>query len=152
MISTTSAWIFLASRSISGPTNRRALACWAQPRAVFIQYRPETEWSGLEFCVTHVERDRAWFAEQLPIMESFMDTWQTLSKQDNVRDLLVRKRIAPLPPDPEVALGALAKRPCAFLAVADDKVDEIGKGELVVDEERVPLACAFVQDTSVHVP
>ena len=39
----------------------------------FIQYKPEElTWPGpVEFVVTHVVRDRQWFAEKLPIMEAF---------------------------------------------------------------------------------
>ena len=39
----------------------------------FIQYKPEEiTWpKPVEFVVTHVKRDREWFAEKLPIMEAF---------------------------------------------------------------------------------
>ncbi len=39
----------------------------------FIQYKPdELTWpEPAEFQVTHVKRDRQWFAEKLPIMDAF---------------------------------------------------------------------------------
>jgi hypothetical protein len=39
----------------------------------FIQYKPEElTWPNPpEFMVTHVKRDRQWFAEQLPVMDAF---------------------------------------------------------------------------------
>ena len=43
--------------------------------AVFIQYKPaEIAWPGPEeFVVTEVSRDRAWFADQFPVMKEFWD-------------------------------------------------------------------------------
>jgi len=43
----------------------------------FIQYRPEP----LEYQVTNIKRDRAWFAERLPILQAFWD--EVLYKREN---------------------------------------------------------------------
>ncbi|KAK9827227.1 hypothetical protein WJX74_010914 [Apatococcus lobatus] len=124
-------------------------------RTAFVQYRPESDWAGMEFMATEVARDRGWFAAQLPSMMSFWETWKELAAKDNVRELLVRKRAVAVPPDPSQAAQVLAKRPCCFVsevAVPEGKVDEVLVAEPAVDEEGVPLLHAFLDEAPVQVP
>ncbi len=107
----------------------------------------------MEFQMTEVPRDRQWFADYLPLMRSFKESWASLAAKDNVRELLVRKRAVPVKKDPAEALNSLAKRPCRFaLAVAQDEGDECLVAEAPLGEEGVPLLAALVQDALVQGP
>lgn len=124
-------------------------------KAAFIQYRPESEWAGMEFQCTEVPRDRGWFAAHKPSMLSFWETWKALAQRDDVRELLVRKRAVSLPPDHELAAKVLARRPCGFVSevgVAQGEAHEVAVVEPAVDEEGVPLLHAFVDQAAVQVP
>ena len=85
--------------------------------AVFIQYKPqELTWPGpVEFCVTEVKRDRQWFEEQLPIMDTF---WKRVlwHREHGVEGLIKPKRTrkAKEPPPPE---------PCMIKDCEDDDID-----------------------------
>lgn len=114
-------------------------------KAAFIQYRPESEWAGMEFQCTEVPRDREWFNAHKPSMLSFWETWKGLAKRDDVRELLVRKRAVSLPPDHELAARALARRPCCFVsevAVAQGEADEVAVVEPAVAPTRFPSSLA----------
>ena len=50
-------------------------------RAHFVQYRPETAWSPMELQVTVMDRDPAWFATRLPLMQSFTDEMHSRIKR-----------------------------------------------------------------------
>jgi hypothetical protein len=41
--------------------------------AYFVEFVPESTFTPEEFSVVKVQRDRAWFAESLPILEAFWD-------------------------------------------------------------------------------
>lgn len=124
-----------------------------QESAVFIQYRPESEWAAREFLVTDVPRDRDWFAANLPPMLMFWDSWKELAARADRRDLLVRKRAVAQVVTPEEAAQVLAKRPFRFLRESHDEVGEVGEGQGGAPaEEGVPLAPAVFQQAPVQVP
>ena len=84
----------------------------------FIQYKPEAlTWPGpVEFQVTHVTRDREWFAEKLPIMEAFWNRvlWH---REHGVDDLLP-------PPKKTRAKKILPPPRCCIIDCDEDFVED----------------------------
>ena len=79
--------------------------------AVFIQYKPRCmTWpKPEEFDITMVPRDRQWFADKLPVLQSFYDEMKTAQEA---------ARAAPLPEDePRVKRARVGAAPvCQMVA------------------------------------
>lgn len=137
---------------------RQRLSFGAQETADFIQYRPESEWAGREFVVTHVPRDREWFDGKLPSMFLFWNTCREMSARPDKREVLVRKRSAPVKVERGDALAARALARCQIDMVAamlayDPEPDESGMGQ---DEVRKilktePVVCEEGEPLTVRV-
>lgn len=124
-----------------------------QDTAHFIQYRPESEWAGREFLVTVVPRDRAWFGAQLPAMKGFWDEWKAWAGREDRREKLVKRKAVTVPVEAEVAMKALAVRPCRIvIEVSESGVGhgEVHEGaELEAPQKGVPLGLAVLHDGAV---
>ena len=94
--------------------------------AHFVQYRPEGPFSGQEFVVTEVPRDRGWFAAALPVMRSFVVEWRALQDDPDAHQKILgtRRRATRLAPEPKSAeelWAAVTTRPAGF---QDQALDE----------------------------
>lgn len=124
-----------------------------QDTAHFIQYRPESEWAGREFLVTVVPRDREWFGAQVPAMKGFWDEWKAWAGREDRREKLVKRKAVTVPVEAEVAMKALAVRPCRIvIEVSESGVGhgEVHEGaELEAAQKGVPLGLAVLHDGAV---
>lgn len=86
----------------------------------FIQYKPlEITWPNEpEFMVTHVKRDREWFATYMPVMRKLWERVNWYKENDmECKDLIKPKR--------EVKRRKIERGPCSIVELDDDKeVDE----------------------------
>ena len=127
--------------------------------AHFVQYRPEGPFSGQEFAVTEVPRDRGWFAAALPIMRSFVVEWRALENDPEAHEKILgtRRRATRLAPEAKTAeelWAAVTSRPAGFHdrdpeeGACPDPFGEAAQAERsrVLSETVAAEECPFVAD------
>lgn len=122
--------------------------------AHFVQYRPEGPFSGEEFVVTVVPRDRDWFAAALPVMTSFVEEWRALQGDPDAHVKILGRRRSVRREAPERTAeelwAAVATRACPFEEVPVDTAVTDPFGEVAgaarslrLAEEVATASCPF---------